>query len=97
MASMLVGVQDTGRSYTAVQMTDIALAIGYFLCRTNSSADIERRISHLRWVLGTYRHGMNPRTLELLMIMQDDHDLTDRIHLTEAAYALLQQQKSISA
>jgi hypothetical protein len=76
---------------------ELATVALYFLCRTNSSADIERRISHLRWVLGTYRHGMNPRTLELLMIMQDDHDLTDRIHLTEAAYALLQQQKSISA
>ena len=69
----------------------------YLLCRTNSSANLERRISHLRWVLGTYRHGMKPRTLELLMIMQDDQGLTERIHLGREAYAVQQRAGIIAA
>jgi hypothetical protein len=77
----------------APELTMVSL---YVLCRSNSSAGIERRISQLRRVLTFYRNRMDPRTLELLMFMQADRQLLERIHLSPRVYDLVQQYRSLS-
>jgi hypothetical protein len=62
----------------------------YFLCRSNSTADEERRFCNVRRLLSLYRHRLRPRTLELLLLMQRERDLTERVHFPPEAYRLSQ-------